>query len=707
MAVFRELVLPDDAEAVIQFYDRHGFGFAHAAGFPLTAAAFQEMMRENGLLHYDLIEDGGQIVGVNGFFPIDAAMAARPYEIRNNHFLMAATARGGMLTGRAFEQAFAWLVDHGVRLTSLRVRPQNKVALSAYLRAGFRAVEHSRPAGDGFLDLTSVLPGVLGAAQAVTADPELGIELPNINWVHLKSDKGVRGSGFDDGVERLPDGRVAVSYQVAPRGMVSQFTVDAANGRIRRISLDGVDYTDLFEKVMNYQPDPPPVSIDLPGFELGSYTVYIDSDGGLIVDHVDHLGPVLVDCFPDHLGLLAAYRLPPRRLVETRERPDGWATRDASGTVRLVKVTEQGLEICCRLPVGTTAPGRLAVRPWVGLRTGAYSVAAPGEATRTGYLQTGLWPPLLPGYEACGDADWSVPLDGAQQAWTDPDGGLGVRIDWRGAGRLRCEGQARAAGPVLRYRVRLLQRRPRLELTAALPQPGRPGPAWSGGGRGQRRLASADGAGQVVLSSAGLLSWTALDQVVWPDATSKKPFHCLSHLPATLWPSLDSDRTDVARGPEWAEADHRVVFTTTDGSDDPGDPTQARWSLRGNADLTELELTTVAGPEWAGLDFSLNLRPPPELERVELLDGRGSWITLEATDATARPTGLWWSFTRWLRFDLPAGRVTIAPVAGEHPEILVRAPAAGFLFALQSRVRDDGPSVSRWRVTLTPWADQD
>ncbi|MDR1512221.1 MAG: hypothetical protein LBS56_01875, partial [Propionibacteriaceae bacterium] len=518
-----------------------------------------------------------------------------------------------------------------------------------------------------------------------------------------KADKGLRGDRLDDGVEFTPDGGAVVSFHVEPKGMTSDFSLDLNSGKLTFMARNKIDYTRDFLEIAAYEPDPEPVTVRLPARSFGRCEVTVDTAGGLTVTRPGHVGPLFVDCFPDHQGHTVCFRRPPVRSVVTKATKSGWITTDSSGAARRVVVEEDGLSIECRLPASATGAGLLAVRPWIGLRTCEYKVTSPGGADRGDYLHWGLWPPYLPGYEACADADWSTPLAGAVQTWTDRTAGLAVSLKWFDAGRLRHEGQARADGPVLRYRLRVHDNYPPVaDSPAPLPDVVSDPARWEAStwGTDLRYLTTADGGAEVVVApTQGLVSWRVGDETVLPDATSQKGFHCLTRVPATIWPSLNTPRDDLHRGPEWAEDDPRIRFAdpTADGSPDPA---KASWAVTGDAGLGVLELSTHAPGQYAGLEAVLNVKVPTTIEAVQVADSAGDWITLARHTDTERPLGLWWAYTRKLSVPLPSGRrLLVEPLAGEAAEILVRGVVDGFVFNLMSRVTPDRPDA-RWRLTL-------
>ena len=702
-AVFRDFDLLEDTPRIVTFYNRYGFGLANAMGYPLTDEAFRRMMVENDVVRYQVVDDGKSILGVGGTFHIDAAMAGRPGELRGNHFLFENSVRGGTVVGRMLEEGLDWVMDHGYLMTTLRVRPQNRIALFSYLRAGFRAIEHTRPAADGFVDLTTCLPSILGAFKTATEDRRGGIDFPKMNWMVMRS-TDIGESKLDDGVEHHPDGSITVSVHAEPRGMTGEAMCDARNGHLLKMTRNDEDWTEHILQVVIYEDEPPELMYHPPVFQLGSFWVDLDTDGGLRVRHPEHLGPVLVDCFPDDRGCIVAYRRPPRRKVDTDILSDGWLTRDLYGTTRRIQlISPDTIEVTVQLsPDAPPAPNRLGAHPWVGLRTCNLAISTPGIDTNGDHVRTGIWPPYLPGYEACLDQDWAVNLMGAVEEWTDQISGFGVTIEWLDEGRLRTDGEARAIGPVLRYRIRLRHAPSVTSNPPAPPLPNEgPAPTWTAGTFSKNvRLQTADGQGEITVSPAeGLMKWQALGKRRLADSSTTKPFHCLTVVPATVWPSLDTDRTDICRGPEWAEGDSRIRFA--DPTSTPPGPDEATWSLAANADLTELEFTTTVPAQYAGLEVSLNFKVPESILKVALENSEGQWVEYPRRDRVKRPIGLWWAYTRRVRCTLPDRSVLlIEPLDGPHTEILVRASQEGFLFVMQSRV-EEGGSTARWHWQLT------
>ncbi|MDR0990792.1 MAG: hypothetical protein LBL92_05485 [Propionibacteriaceae bacterium] len=711
--VFRDIDVKRDAARIVTFYKRYNFGMAIAMGFPFTEQAFRDSLTLNDVARFRIVEDGNTILGDSGLFFIDSAMAAQPGELRGNHLLFEVSARGGMIVGEMLEGMLAWLIKNNYLMATLRVRPQNKIALFSYLRTGFRAVDHTRPAADGLVDLTTHLPSILGAFKKATDDPRGGIEMPHMGLTVMRSTE-IGESQMTDGVEHHADGSVTMSVLAEPKGMTGEATVDARSGRLLNIMRNGEDWTDHILQVVAYPPELPPVVFNQPSQAAGPFTVDLDSDGNLRVTHPDHLGPVLLDCFPDDQGHTVAYRKPPRRSVAIEATANGWVTRDeTTGTSRTITINGDTIEVECRLADDEAGPRRLAAHPWVGLRTCNLAITMPGVNTRGDHVHTGLWPPLAPGYEGSLIPDWSLKMAGAQQLWSDPVGGWAVTISWADEGRLRADGEARATGPVLRYTIQLVRSEPQpVEATAAAQDlaanraaassTASPTATWTAAtwGTDLHRLTTPDNQSEITVSPVnGLLTWDVRGQRHLVDATSPKPFSCLSTIPATLWPSIDTDRTDVLRGPEWAESDPRIIFSSPAAPVD--DPDRAKWSLEANADLTELELTTSVPDQFAGQEVSLNFKVPTAVTEVEFEDSTGQWSKLSYVDRNVkRIQSIWWAYSRRLRCRLDKKtQLSFEPIAGPNTEILIRGTNEGFMFVLQSRV-EAGGSTARWRMRL-------
>ncbi|MDR1807948.1 MAG: hypothetical protein LBR33_08580 [Propionibacteriaceae bacterium] len=709
--VIRPLDLARDAGQIAQLYRRYGYGAAVGNGLAFTGDDFARAMAQNDLVTCLVAEDQGQVVGLLGALTIDAARAARPGSVRGNHFVIESTARGSLVAGFLFHEMFERLVDLGVGSLWLRVNPANRLAGTLYARTGCRAPVGARPDADGYLAVVSHLPGLVAASRrAVAASPELGVRLPTIAVANLRSG---RGRGFDEGVTIAPDGRWTIAYHMESKGFRDGGAiVDGETGQVRWIGANGVDYTERFLEVQagagTAPTSPAPATPVGPSYAVGGFRVGLDSWGRLRADHPDHLGPVLLDCFPDAAGHTVAYRCPPPLTAATEVRADGWTTR--RGPVeRTYTLGPDAISVDCRVAGGDGA-GRLAVHPWCGLRTAEFALASGGTLLQGG-LRPGRWPVQLPAYEAAGDARWSYDLDGATTTWSDATAGLSVAIDWLDAGRLRAEGEARADGPRLRYRLRLAAR-DRITLASATAEPAAPAvtvapavtAAWSDGRSGRTavvRATAADGAGEVVVDpAAGLLTWRAGGQDILAKPGSGA-FGSLVAVPAALWASLDSDRSDVDRGPEWSGADPRVIFTQ---SGQPAGPDTATWSVAVSGDFSALEVVTDVPATFAGAEAAIHLKPSAAVTTLLMADSSGHLHPVTSRDpGIDRPWGLWWGFTR--RVLVPAGAdrtLDIRPLSADHGEILVRSCTAGFLLTLYSRVGRVGRSRATWSVSLVP-----
>jgi L-amino acid N-acyltransferase YncA len=692
--LIRDLDLDRDADQIAQLYQRYGYGAAVGNGLKLTGAAFRRMMAENDLRECLVAEADGRVVALLGALAIDGARATAPGTVRGNHFILETSARGSIIAGQLFQTLFERLVRRGVGSIWVRVNPKNRHVVGLYVRAGFRAIGHARADEDGFTSLVSHLPGVLAAVRAVTAQhPELGVYLPQLTLTTLR---GGRGAGFDEGVTRTPDGRWWVRYRIVTKDLDGGVVMDGETGRVLWIGANGVDYTDGYAAWVARQdlPQAPPPGPAPEPRRLGEFTVALDGWGGLRVTHPRHLGPVVADCFPDGAGHLVAYRCPPPKPVTTEVTADGWTSADAAGLVRRVTLTGDTVDVDCAL--AGAAPGQLAVHPAVGLRTAELTLTAGGRTTQAP-VRPGRWPIHLPAYEAAGDAGHAWPSQGATATWSDEAAGLGVTIDWADPGRLRLEGECRADGPRLRYRLRL-QDRGRVDIRSATPKFGPQ--AWAGDPShpGWRRLKGPQA--EIVADPAvGLVSWRAHGVTLLAKPAGQTGFGGLARVPAAVWASLDTDRSDLDRGPEWSGADDRITFL------DPGQPANpspaaATWTVAATGDLAGLELTTHVPGDYAGLEAALTLKPAATITTLQMADSAGALYEASCRDGVDRPWGLWWGFTR--RVVLPAGpgrALDIRPVDGDDAEILVRSVTAGFLITLLSRVGPKG-SASRWSARL-------
>ncbi|MDR1449423.1 MAG: hypothetical protein LBI84_04360 [Propionibacteriaceae bacterium] len=725
--VIRDIDLERDSEQVADLYRRTGYGAAVGNGISLTGEAFRAMMKLNDMRVVLVADEDGRVVGIQGALAIDACRAAPPGHLWGNHLVVDPAARGSIVMGALFAEMFTRLLALGTGSLHARVNPKNRPALRLDVRSGFRVIGSDRPDADSFIELISHVPGVMAAARTVAVDPETGaVWLPKFTVASLR---GGRGQDMFDGVRR-DGGRVELTYAYEAKNLAGEIVVDGWSGKILRLSANGEDHTDEFLATQASVPEADPAASShrfhgLAPRRCGPFTCSIDALGRLRIDHPGQLGPVLLDCFPDGAGHTVAYRRPPFLDLQAAETADGWRLRAADGTEREIAVRDDGVHVVCRAPAGAV-PGALAVHPRVGLRTAEYAVAAasPDGPSFAGPLRPGRWPPQLPAYEAAGDADWSVPALGAVSRWEDEAAGLSVAIEWGSPGRLRCEGECRAEGPALAYRLRLASRAsvpadlalgnadpenagPESQASEALAAalaacPVRPWNELIWGRSDHRRLTGASRGCELTVSpETGLVEWKAGGRTILKHGSGDRGFGAMAAVPSALWPSLDSDRADVDRGPEWGGLDSRFVFLE---QGELADPAAAGWSIGANGDFTSLVLTTSIPAVYAGLDAVFNLKPSAAVTSLAMADSAGRLTEVSCRDdGVERPWGLWWGFSRHVVIPLGGGRsLDLAPLSGAGTEILVRSVTAGFLVSLLSRVVPAGPSVAHWAVRLVP-----
>jgi hypothetical protein len=721
--VVGDLDLERQADQITRLYQRYAYGAAIGNGLPLTGDDFAAMMAQNALVCCLVAEIKGKVVGLLGGLRIDGARSSDPGRVWGDHFVIDAGVRGSFVAGQLVWGLFDRLTDQGITSINLRINPNNRLASSLYARIGCRAKTGARPDCDGFLEVVSHLPSLVRTTRLVAAENP-SIRLPRLSFSSLR---GLRGHGFDEGVVVDPDGRWHILYHVADSDVVGDLWLDGDSGQIERIVSNGVDYSQHYRDFQLSHglvaPARPRPAATAGRLRLGDFALSLDSWGGLRIDHPRQLGPLLVDCFPDGQGHTVAYRRPPRSEVVIVGRPDGWTARRPDGLERVHRLVGRVIEVECRLGAGQSAPDQLAVHPWVGLRPAEFSLAPADRAPLAGPLRPGRWPPRLPAYEAAGDAQWSYPAQGAVSRWIDRTAGLAVEIEWLDPGRLRAEGECRAHGPQLCYRLRLHdaldpeQSDPawfdsdRFDSDPAAPAPTSPAavlapplprpPLWSDAGRARPRWRRclAPGEGELLVDpAAGLMGWRAGGRWLL-EKPANHGFGALTAVPAALWASLDSDRCDIDRGAEWSGADPRIGFAE---SLKPVAGDVAQWSVVAAADdLTALELVTDVPAVFAGREAALHLKPNSQTAVCWMDDSAGRPRLMADRDQVERPWGLWWGFTR--RLCLPVGQdqlLELRPLAGDQPEILVRWLTAGPLISLLARVGAAGRSQARWSLRL-------
>ncbi|MDR1511943.1 MAG: GNAT family N-acetyltransferase [Propionibacteriaceae bacterium] len=445
-----------DSSQVVKLHRRHKFGLVMGEGFALTPEAYRAMLEENGAVRFFVAQDSSQIIGAVGLATIDRNRAMRPGEAAACHFIVEASARGSLAGGKLFDAVVDHVAEAGYRTVRLRAYLHSP-SLRLYLRSGFRAVGEARVDQYLALELVNHLPGVVAASRrAVQHARALGHDWEDGHWSLIK---GMRGT-LDDGVERLPDGSSLLTYSLGFRGTRIDATVVGDTGRVVRFLHNGEDHTeDYLVWAEGLADGLAERTAPTPGEarRVGRFNVHVDSSGTLLVDHPDHLGPVLRDVFPVATGTVVPSARPPLRDITVTATPDGWTARDGDGVERRVTVHQSELSVECRRPAGL--PGPLAAWPNAHLRTAELAARRDGAEPADAPFRPGHWPIALPSYEAAA-GPWCVEAAGTTLTWADRGAGLEIGVDWLDAGQLRPWGEARAAGEVLRYRIRPAEQTP-------------------------------------------------------------------------------------------------------------------------------------------------------------------------------------------------------------------------------------------------------
>ncbi|MDR0417806.1 MAG: hypothetical protein LBH76_10980, partial [Propionibacteriaceae bacterium] len=356
--VIRDIDLERDPEQIVEMYLRAGYGAAIGNGMPLTADDFRLMMKRNHMCVMMVADDDGRIVGIQGTLAVDACRSAPPGHVWGNHLVIDASARGGFVMGEMSVEILPKLRAIGISSIHARVNPKNRQAMRLDVRSGFRAVGSDRPDADSFVELVSHVPIVTSLAEMVVADPDTGHAfVPKLTLSALRAG---RGDDMADGVG-CEDGRTEMAYPFGDKDLDGAIVLDGQSGKVVRVVVNGIDHTVEFDR--RYTSRRPAVfELDVDALNArfkhlttrrcGPFTCSIDPLGRLHVDHPGHLGPVVLDCFPDGAGHTVAYRRPPVLDLTAAESADGWTLRAADGTERTITVGPDGIDVVCRAPAG-------------------------------------------------------------------------------------------------------------------------------------------------------------------------------------------------------------------------------------------------------------------------------------------------------------------------------------------------------------------
>ncbi|GIT78810.1 hypothetical protein LLS1_04790 [Leifsonia sp. LS1] len=666
-----------DADAVAAFFNAQKYGPVDR-GFPLTAEALLRIVRERDVRLLMIAEQAGRIVGTVGYARVSGRRASREDELFAGMFLIAPSHRSGFLAGQLFTESFSHLIAAGVRSLRVEVDPANKKAFPLYVRVGFRAIDGMRPDEDGYVELVSVLPGVVADLLDAFAEHD-GVEkvLPKLDWRTLAASR----QGLHNGVRREDSCRIFVDYEFRIGKMRAEVVADAQNARTVLVKIDGV--TDpRFQgqgTVETHSAAEEPSEV----LAFRGFTLEINRWGTITLRHPRHLGPLFVVPFPVDASAPLGMRRPVEMAVTTTSLDGGWISEN-DGARREVRLVDGAIRF--RSVLLGAAPLRESPRP--GLRVAEIHQNRPGSSERGGHLIRGIWPVDLTDFEGVGDAVTVSELAEADLEWIDQGIGLRMRLAGHDDGMVRVEGPGllvTAARTELSYTlmpdVLPPNASPLTPASTDIPL------AWRESRRGGAAVVvGSDAAGQVSIVIApdhGLVQWMYCGvQIIDSAFPSARVFGPLAGVSAAVWVSLLGDRSHIDRGAEWALADERVPFTTSrkDG-----------WTA---VPLDDGSLALVVrAPEIASEpETAVFLVAPGRPATVRIEEASGKWVDLPCDGRS------WRTWTRRLRIPLPGGATLgVSPLEGENAEILVRSTPGGVICTMLTTTPSGG-GRSVWRL---------
>lgn len=656
----REFDPAGDAEAVAQFYNRNGYG-AISHGAALTGESLLAVLAERDVRLMMVAIGGKQVVGTIAYSGVSGRRAARRNQLFAGQFLIAPSHRASRLAGELFIQSFARLFAMGVRVLRVEVNPSNRRAYPLYIRVGFRAVDDQLPDEEGYIELVSVLPGVVESLRSLFPSEDVDKAAARADWRVLgRSPRAtLRGGVYQD-----PSGAKLVDYTFEVAGSTYGVVADLEDASVRSVTSAGVV-------------TPVPAEDKEPGLDRAplirehlGFAVELDQASGQIrIGHEAYLGPLYVDAHPIRSSGRGGHRRPmPQGRVVVEDRTQGWSVL-AGGVRREITFTDAGLNI----RVSDTRGTAVAALPWIGLRVAELTVSVDGGAPRTAHVLRGRWPVDFTDFESASPVDSTFSDRRAEFSWVDHLLGLRVTVAPRTSARLEGPG-LRLFGTtdeVLEYDVRI-------EGQAVRDVPAMP--------IGRDQVPIAEETSLLQSDDRGLLSWRMAsgEQVLRASVRARTigPLDCIDRV---IWAGVMPERSDPDQGASW-------IPLPSANAGEARSVIDSRLSLTTTRDGKELHIHLSAS---ADSDTAVFVAPPGDITNVEIADSAGRRIPVRVANGE-----VWRSWTRAARFTTSAGHlIEITPVSGVAPEILVRATGAAWVYQLCAGP-DRGVGAIIWRLRI-------
>jgi ribosomal protein S18 acetylase RimI-like enzyme len=715
VTLIREYNPATDAAGLAAHFVRSGYGPHHGLS-KLGAESMAAVLTERAPELFMVAVDDDDIIGCIGFMRGSGRRVTRDGELFAGLFVLDPRHRNSMLAGNLFVKSFEKLVAGGTRAMRIEANPTNKKAFPLYLRVGFRARPDARADEDGYVELVSHLPGVIGDLLRSNAGDELIDVLPKFSWRNA-------GAGRDatptSGVSIQADGAAVVSYDLSAGDFKLRADINMDSGAT--LGYDVVAGTiqelQLHEGLDRHEPAEVAAVRDLGQ----GITAEVDALGSVRIYGPGGPGPALVDHWPVVRGETpSGWRRPGVPKVHIEARGDAWhmmATGETGTITREIRFAAGQLSVTSVL--ATDVEDReLVASPWVSLRKAEKYVATGGNEWLGGPAVRGIWPDDYTDFEACADDVLDMP-QGMRSVWRNAS--LTIEAEWPADMAVRHEGshlpQLRRPGNIpLTYNVKV---------SAA---PGGEPPQEFSTPRGitVEKVRRVHRVRATVSETSRPAPWQALKRQertsskactqTWHCVTRKRPqgLSAGSMKARTCCPARIPAHGAGAQSPTGRRAcglhgagPGRIRSRALSGSDGP--PRCSSTSLPGARTGTAGQWTSSTA-ESLPLSWPQNSRPRPQHSDMAfyltpaaspgapvLFGERDTekWV-VEATDRS------WSAGTSRIAVELQnGGYLVVRPVSGHQQEIFIRSERKGVHLSLLSRLQEDR-SECRWRLSVVP-----
>ena len=664
--------------------------------------------------------DGEDIIGCIGFMRGSGRRVTRDGELFAGLFVIDPRHRNSMLAGNLFVKSFEHLVVGGTRAMRIEANPTNKKAFPLYLRVGFRALPDARADEDGYVELVSHLPGVIGDLLRSSVGEDLTNVLPRFSWRNAAGERDVKPTS---GVTVQPDGAAVVSYDLNAGDFSLRVNIDMHSGATLDYDVVAGAIAELPpHQGLNRYGQPDIVAVRTLGEGI---TAEADSFGSVRIYGPGFPGPALVDHFPIARGETSTgWRRPSRGEVQVEAGADTWRMTSAgeAGTItRDIRFADGRMSVTSVLSTDDGGP-ELVASPWVSMRMAEKYVATSREAWVGGPVVRGIWPDDYTDFEACADNTPGIP-DGCRSVWADAS--LVIEAAWPADMTVRHEGNhlpqmRRPANVPLSYdvmfspaegwsrpqafttprgitveRVRRGQRTAVSLPAVSLPVAGSPA-VWRASDRRAKDVVESLHPDMVLRYSetaGGITGWSQDGaKVLSSPFPGVRSWGSLADWSAGLWASRCSPREDPEQGVEWAGRASAIQLR-----DFAGDARQDAWTvhvMEGRFPAIEVA-STLSYRRAEDMAFYATPATLPGASVLFGEPGSEKWVV----EATSRP----WSLgTTRLAVELQnGGYLVVRPVGGKHQEAFIRSERKGLHLSLLSRL-EEGGGECRWRLSILP-----